>query len=90
MREVAAELDADLAYTTVMTLLVRLAGKGLLRRRLDGRGYAYRTAISRSDYTARAMAQALGGGADVPDVLFRFVGELTAEEQAALRAALGR
>ena len=30
-----------LAYTTVMTVMTRLAGKGTLRRRREGRGYLY-------------------------------------------------
>lgn len=31
----------DLAYTTVMTVLVRLYGKGLLQRRKEGRAFLY-------------------------------------------------
>jgi len=35
-----------LAYTTVMTVLARLADKGILLRERDGRGYVYRPALS--------------------------------------------
>ena len=45
VREVVAELnsgrDTDLAYTTVMTVMSRLAGKGILARSRSGRRYAY-------------------------------------------------
>ena len=34
-----------LAYTTVMTVMARLAEKEILRRRLDGRGYLYEPAV---------------------------------------------
>ncbi|HEY3140434.1 MAG TPA: BlaI/MecI/CopY family transcriptional regulator [Acidimicrobiales bacterium] len=35
----------DLAYTTVMTVLSRLAEKGILLRDRDGRGFVYRPAL---------------------------------------------
>ncbi len=35
------ERSDDLAYTTVMTTLARLADKGLLRRHQEGRSYLY-------------------------------------------------
>lgn len=45
VREVLAALNRDrespLAYTTVMTVLSRLAERGIARRERDGRGYAY-------------------------------------------------
>lgn len=41
-REVSEELDADLAYTTVMTLLTRLHRKAFLERRPAGRAWTYR------------------------------------------------
>lgn len=41
--------DRDLAYTTVLTVLDRLAKKGLAKRRLDGRAWLYRPARSRVD-----------------------------------------
>jgi predicted transcriptional regulator len=34
-----------LAYTTVMTVMARLADKGILRRSLQGRGYVYEAAV---------------------------------------------
>jgi predicted transcriptional regulator len=36
----------QLAYTTVMTVMSRLVGKGVLTRRRQGRGYVYEAAVS--------------------------------------------
>ncbi len=51
VREVHARLiaDRDLAYTTVMTVLDRLAKKGIVCRNLDGRAWHYRPLASRTD-----------------------------------------
>jgi predicted transcriptional regulator len=46
------------AYTTIMTIMVRLEDKGLLRRRADGRSHRYTPMMSREDYLA---ARAKGG-----------------------------
>ena len=49
VRDVLDQLNADrvppLAYTTVMTVLARLAEKGILLRERDGRGYLYQAAV---------------------------------------------
>jgi BlaI family transcriptional regulator, penicillinase repressor len=46
------------AYTTVMTVMQRLDGKGLLQRERDGRRDVYVAALSRDEYAqARAGAQ---------------------------------
>jgi BlaI family transcriptional regulator, penicillinase repressor len=46
------------AYTTVMTVMQRLAGKGLLRRERSGRRDVYVAALSAEDYAqARAGAE---------------------------------
>jgi len=42
-----------LAYTTVMTVMVRLHGKGLLRRDRNGKTYLYRAAFTREEHRAR-------------------------------------
>ena len=50
VREVLARLNESraepLAYTTAMTVLARLAEKGILARVRDGRGYVYAPAVS--------------------------------------------
>ncbi|MGC3995315.1 MAG: BlaI/MecI/CopY family transcriptional regulator [Propionicimonas sp.] len=48
--------DRDLAYTTVMTVLDRLAKKGAVVRNLDGRAWLYRPARSK---VAEVAAEAL-------------------------------
>jgi predicted transcriptional regulator len=49
VRAVLDELNANrvppLAYTTVMTVLSRLAEKGILLRERNGRGFAYQPAV---------------------------------------------
>jgi len=42
----------DLAYTTVMTVMVRLHGKGLLARERTGKTYVYRAAFTRDEHRA--------------------------------------
>lgn len=52
VREVHAELEKvrDIAYTTVMTTMARLASKGLLARDTSGLAHRYRPSLSREDY----------------------------------------
>jgi predicted transcriptional regulator len=46
------------AYTTVMTIMVRLDEKGLLRRQKHGKTHVYRPAMSRAEYLeARAQSE---------------------------------
>ncbi len=52
--------DRDLAYTTVMTVLDRLAKKGLATRQLEGRAWLYRPTRTRADEVATAMIAELG------------------------------
>lgn len=41
---------SDLAYTTVMTILGRLADKGLLEKTRDGRQFVYEPAVGKSEF----------------------------------------
>lgn len=52
VRDVHAELAdrRDLAYTTIMTTMARLAAKGLLERDTSGLAHRYRPTVSREDY----------------------------------------
>jgi predicted transcriptional regulator len=92
VREVHEALTADrgAAYTTVMTVMDRLAKKELVKQRKEGRAYLYQAADSRSSMTADLMREALVEFAedDRRTALMAFVGESTAEERAALREAL--
>ncbi len=80
----------ELAYTTVMTVLDRLARKGSVEQLRDGRAYLYRPAATRDELTAELMHQALDtvDGTDRAAALVRFIDTATAADTAALRAAL--
>lgn len=80
----------EIAYTTVMTVLQRLARKGLVDEQKDGRAYLYRPAASRSDLTAELMRDALEQAPDSErrSALVRFVDSASDDEVAALREAL--
>lgn len=54
-------VDRDLAYTTVMTVLDRLAKKDLLTRELDGRAWRYRVARDRVTQLASDVDELLAG-----------------------------
>lgn len=47
-----AASDRKLAYTTVMTILVRLHEKGYVRREATGRSYRYEAAMDETELTA--------------------------------------
>lgn len=93
VREVHAALSTrrDLAYTTVMTVLDRLAKKGLVHRERDGRAYLYAPQQSRDELVAEVMHTALEGqAADRTAALVAFVSRVSPEEATALREALAR
>ncbi|WP_348650296.1 BlaI/MecI/CopY family transcriptional regulator [Verrucosispora sp. WMMA2044] len=89
VREVADALDGrELAYTTVMTVLDRLAGKGMVQREREGRAWRYRAAASREAYIAQLMLDALDLGGSRDAALVRFARSVTGTEADVLRAAL--
>ena len=95
MREVheRSASGRDLAYTTVMTVLDRLAKKGLVAQRTRRPGLPVPRRRPRSAMTADLMRDALDEFAlqdrrDRRTALVAFVGEASAEERAALREAL--
>jgi predicted transcriptional regulator len=89
VREVHDRLDRELAYTTVMTVLGRLAKKGVVRQERDGKAYRYAAASTREQLAASLMLDALGDvGEDRTAALVAFVDRVGPEEAAALRAAL--
>lgn len=91
VREVVRALSEqrDLAHTTVMTVMDRLAHKGLLARDRDGRAWRYYPAASREVYVAELMLDALDQTGDRDAALARFVQSVSEDEAAALRGALG-
>ena len=86
--QVLDDLDAGLAYTTVMTILTRLWKKGLVTREPHGRAYAYRARIDEADFTAQRMQAALGRTTDRAEAFARFVQLLSRRDASLLRAAL--
>jgi predicted transcriptional regulator len=89
VRDVHDRLERELAYTTVMTVLGRLAKKGLVRQERDGKAYRYAAASSRGQMAAEVMLDALGDvGGDRTAALVAFVDRVGPEEADALRRAL--
>lgn len=90
--EVLAELGGGLAYTTVMTTLTRLHGKGALTREPSGRAYAYALAGSLeaipASLTAGRMRRLLDAGEDRAGVLARFVADLDPDDERLLTELL--
>ena len=77
-----------LAYTTTMTILVRLCKKGLLEREPAGRAFAYRPRVSRDQRAAERMNDALTSAGDASLALTHFVESLPAEQVNELRTVL--
>ena len=68
VRQVGLRLiNRDLAHTTVMTVLDRLAKKGFARRQRDGRAWRYQAAANRETIPNTAM---------MPSLTRRLVGRL--------------
>lgn len=86
--EVRSQLAGDLAYTTVMTVLGRLYDKGMVRRTLRGRAWAYAASMSESELTAQRMGHALAGARDRASALTGFVGGLSKRDTELLRRVM--
>jgi predicted transcriptional regulator len=86
--EVNERVDRDLAYTTVMTILVRLFEKGALTRERRGRAWAYEPVVGREEHTAQRMRELLRASGDESLSLARFVDEMTPKERAELKRVL--
>ncbi len=76
------------AYTTVMTILVRLWQKGRLERHKTGRAFSYRPNLTRDEDAARRMGDVLASLGDHKGALNRFVETLDTSDQAELRRLL--
>jgi BlaI family transcriptional regulator, penicillinase repressor len=89
VRQVSGRLaDRELAHTTVMTVLDRLAKKGFARRDRDGRAWRYRPAASREAYVTELMLSALAQTGDRSAALARFARSVSDEEAQVLRRTL--
>ena len=87
VREVREQLHygRPLAYTTVMTVLAILYGKGVLRREKHGRAWRYWPAERREEHDARLMAEILRSGGDSRVTLRRFLDRMSDEDLTAIR-----
>jgi predicted transcriptional regulator len=88
--EVRDRLGGGLAYTTVVTILSRLHGKGVLDRRKAGRAFLYAPVADEPGLAARRMTQVLDGEPDREAVLARFVSGLSGQDEELLRRMLGQ
>lgn len=79
-----------LAYTTTMTILVRLYKKRLLEREPAGRSFVYRPRVSRDQRAAERMSDALTSAGDASLALTHFVDSLPADQVDELRSVLHR
>ncbi|MFI0718638.1 BlaI/MecI/CopY family transcriptional regulator [Streptomyces sp. NPDC021224] len=90
--DVQRDLGADLARTTVTTILARLHEKGAVSRTRAGRGYAYLPAQDPPGLAARRMRSELDKSAEGQrgTVLARFVSELDPADERLLRELLAQ
>jgi predicted transcriptional regulator len=90
VREVRERLSYNrpLAYTTVMTVMNILYGKGVLCREKQGRAWRYWPAESREEHDARLMAEVLRSGGNEHITMMRFVERVSDEERESLRHAV--
>ena len=90
VREVRERLSYNrpLAYTTVMTVMNILYGKGVLCREKQGRAWRYWPTESREEHDARLMAEVLRSGGNEHITMMRFVERVSDEERESLRSAV--
>jgi predicted transcriptional regulator len=87
--EVLDRLGGGLAYTTVVTILGRLHGKGMLSRSQAGRPFRYAPADDPAGLAAQRLARILDAEPDREGVLARFVSGLSGADERLLRRVLG-
>ena len=75
------------AYTTVQTVLNRLADRGLLTRRKQGNSFVYVPSLTEAEYLSKSIAQTLSGASSEARqvALAQLVGGLERTELTALQ-----
>ncbi|WP_102143056.1 BlaI/MecI/CopY family transcriptional regulator [Mycobacterium hubeiense] len=92
VREVFEDLrhHREIAYTTVMSTMDNLHRKGWLSRERHGKAYLYWPSLTREQYSAQLMRDALDDGGRSDLVLTHFLEQFSDDESAALRKVLRR
>ncbi|MFC8076829.1 BlaI/MecI/CopY family transcriptional regulator [Streptomyces sp. NPDC057307] len=91
VREVHEALAGrQLAYTTVMTTLQRLARKGLVAQDSQARAHRFSAEATREEMFTELMTDALGIAGDEHEAMLRFVDVISPEARAALAEGLGQ
>ena len=82
--QVQDRLPRPLAYTTIATILTRLAEKGMVERSRSGRGYAYAPVVAEADHMTEQIRRVLSRAGDQSVALQGLVDSLTPSEEAEL------
>ncbi len=80
--------EREPAYNTVLTVVEILFRKGWLAREKEGRAYRYWATVTREDYTAGLMGEALEASPDRVAALRSFVARIDQAEALQLRRML--
>ena len=88
--DVHEALGADLAYTTVATILNRLLDKGLVERTKAGRAHAYTATAAESDVVSAGFRSVLTRSHDREALLQGFVESLSPDDEALVRGLLDK
>jgi predicted transcriptional regulator len=80
--------EREPAYNTVLTVVEILFRKGWLAREKEGRAYRYWATVTREDYTAGLMGEALEASPDRVAALRSFVARIDPAEALQLRRML--
>src|SRR5580692_1643714 len=87
VRKVVSQ-NRPLAYTTVLTLLDRLARRGAVSRRKEGRGFRYQPTVARDKLRRMALRQFLEYHFDGSEAKLKVFLEQPVEAQAAAAGSL--
>lgn len=82
--EVQERLDERLAYTTVATVLVRLADKGLVQRTRRGRAFQYEPLVQQSEHLDGRLRRLLARSPNQAATIRNLIDALSPKEEAEL------
>jgi len=81
------KLEREIAYTTVMTIMSRLAEKQILHKEKQGNAYLYHPAITKAEFTENMVVNVLDGLLeDYADTAFsHFLNKIDRKDEAKLK-----